>query len=113
MGATATAQGFTVSPVVIFAHAAHGDAGNISLAGAAGLKTAAVRQAAPAAVVKIAKGNGTVLIGGHFTPEVRRTLLLVQAEPENAGKNLKRLLGEAISDLCAKYGKPRPYRGEG
>lgn len=63
MGATATARkGFTVSPVVIFAHAAHGDAGNISLAGAAGLKTAAVRQAAPTAVVKIAKGNGTVLI---------------------------------------------------
>jgi hypothetical protein len=54
----------------------------------------------------------TVLIGGHFTREVRRTLLLVQAEPENAGKNLKQLLGEAINDLCAKYGKPQPYSGE-
>jgi hypothetical protein len=54
----------------------------------------------------------TVLIGGHFPPEVRRVLLLVQAEPENAGKNLKQLLGEAINDLCVKYGKPQPYSGE-
>jgi hypothetical protein len=54
----------------------------------------------------------TVLIGGHFSPEVRRTLLLVQAEPTNTGKNLKQLLGEAINDLCAKYGKPQPYGGE-
>jgi hypothetical protein len=53
-----------------------------------------------------------VLIGGHFSPEVRRTLLLVQAEPENTGKTLKHLLGEAINDLCAKYGKPQPYTGE-
>ena len=54
----------------------------------------------------------SVLIGGHFSPEVRRTLLLVQAERENAGKNLRQLLGEAINDLCVKYGKPQPY-GEG
>jgi hypothetical protein len=54
----------------------------------------------------------TVLIGGHFSPEVRRALLLVQAEPKNAGRNLKQLLGEAINDLCAKYGKPQPYNGE-
>jgi hypothetical protein len=54
----------------------------------------------------------TVLIGGHFSPEVRRTLLLVQAEPENAGKNLRQLLGEAINDLCVKYGKPQPYGEE-
>lgn len=53
----------------------------------------------------------TVLIGGHFDPVVRRTLLLVQAEPENADKNLQILLGEAINDLCAKYGKPQPYYG--
>jgi len=81
---------------------------------AAGLKAAAGHQPAPAAV-KTAKGKttaGTVLIGAHYLPEVRRTLLLVQAEPENAGKNLKRLLGEAINDLCAKYGKPQPYSGE-
>jgi hypothetical protein len=54
----------------------------------------------------------TVLIGGHYAPEVRRTLLLVQAEPQNSGRNLKQLLGEAINDLCAKYGKPQPYSGE-
>jgi hypothetical protein len=54
----------------------------------------------------------TVLIGAHYAPEVRRTLLLVQAEPENTGKTLKQLLGEAINDLCAKYGKPQPYSGE-
>lgn len=54
----------------------------------------------------------TVLIGGHFAPEVRRTLLLVQAERKNTGRNLKQLLGEAINDLCAKYGKPQPYSGE-
>lgn len=50
-----------------------------------------------------------VMIGGMFSPEVRRVLLLVQAEPENQGKNLKMLLGEAINDLCAKYNKPQPY----
>jgi hypothetical protein len=55
---------------------------------------------------------GTVMIGGHFKPEVRRALFLLQAEPENAGRNLKQLLGEAINDLCAKYGKPQPYSGE-
>ena len=56
--------------------------------------------------------SGTVLIGGHYAPEVRRSLMLVQAEPENTGKTLKQLLGEAINDLCAKYGKPQPYAGE-
>lgn len=53
-----------------------------------------------------------VMIGGMFPPEVRRVLLLVQAEPENQGKNLKMLLGEAINDLCAKYRKPQPYSSE-
>jgi len=54
----------------------------------------------------------TVLIGAHYRPEVRRVLFLVQAEPENEGKTLKQLLGEAINDLCAKYRKPQPYNGE-
>jgi hypothetical protein len=83
---------------------------------AAGLKAAAGRQtqaAAPALSSPAAKPRpATVLIGGHFAPEVRRTLLLVQAEPENMGKNLRQLLGEAINDLCVKYGKPQPYQGE-
>ena len=85
---------------------------------AAGLKAAAQNKS-PSSVRErssdTAQGKtkvGTVLIGGHFFPEVRRTLLLVQAEPENTGKTLKHLLGEAINDLCAKYGKPQPYTGE-
>ena len=84
---------------------------------AAGLEAAAGRGSAAAAPPANRQGKmtaqaATVLIGGHFAPEVRRTLLLVQAEPENSGKNLKQLLGEAINDLCAKYGKPQPYSGE-
>ena len=84
----------------------------------AGLRAAAGRRAVeetPAS--KGSKGSRppaaeTVLIGAHFNREVRRALLLVQAEPENAGKNLKQLLGEAINDLCSKYGKPQPWSGE-
>ena len=83
---------------------------------AAGLKAAAGKHTISSGVdaVHMTTGNKakTVLIGGHFAPEVRRTLLLVQAEPENSGKNLKQLLGEAINDICAKYGKPQPYGGE-
>jgi len=82
------------------------------LRAAAGHKSpiAAVPETPPRGPAKTAPT--TVLIGGHFSPEVRRTLLLVQAERENTGKNLKQLLGEAINDLCAKYGKPQPYSGE-
>ena len=82
---------------------------------AAGLKAAAGHQTQTATATAVKTGKtrpGTVLIGAHYLPEVRRALFLVQAEPENAGKNLKRLLGEAINDLCAKYGKPQPYGGE-
>lgn len=85
---------------------------------AAGLKAAAGHKmpseiSAVASSVGKSKGTpATVLIGGHFSPEVRRALLLVQADRENTGKNLKQLLGEAINDLCAKYGKPQPYSGE-
>jgi len=83
---------------------------------AAGLKAAAghsVQEMTPTATAAPRKPlPSTVLIGGHYTPEVRRALLLVQAEPKNTGKNLKQLLGEAINDLCVKYGKPQPYNGE-
>jgi hypothetical protein len=84
----------------------------------AGLRAAAGHQPqqapAPAApsTAKAKTPSATVLIGGHYSPEVRRALLLVQAEPKNTGRNLKQLLGEAINDLCAKYGKPQPYSGE-
>jgi hypothetical protein len=85
---------------------------------AAGLKAAAAVDHRATAALAAAGGGpartlpSTVLIGGHFPPEVRRVLMLVQAEPENEGKNLKQLLGEAINDLCAKYHKPQPYTGE-
>ena len=57
-------------------------------------------------------GARTVLIGAHYQSDVRRALLMVQAHPKNDGRNLKQLLGEAINDLCAKYGQPQPYSGE-
>jgi hypothetical protein len=89
---------------------------------AAGLKAAAVgaqsQSAAPAtpaqtkANISRADRSGTVLIGGHYPAAVRRALLLVQAQPQNEGRNMKQLLGEAINDLCAKYGIPEPYTGE-
>lgn len=80
----------------------------------AGLAAAAAGREAETPEVEASsksKSNGqkTVLIGAQFIPEVRRVLLLVQAEPENQGKTLKNLLGEAINDLCAKYRKPQPY----
>ena len=86
-----------------------------------GLKTLAQPEAAPAAPVAVSspaevapakkpEKQETVLIGGHFPPEVRRALLLVQANPKNEGKNVKDLLGEAINDLCGKYGVPEPAR---
>ena len=52
----------------------------------------------------------TVLIAAHYNREVRRTLKLIEAETD---KNLRELLGEAINDLCEKYGKPRPVPEEG
>lgn len=82
----------------------------------AGLAAAAAGRATPepTAVSEPIKADKPklVMIGGMFPPEVRRALLLIQAEPQNEGKNLKMLLGEAINDLCAKYNKPQPYTGE-
>lgn len=85
----------------------------------AGLKAAAGKRSAPEALeappagrTATGKGAATVLIGAHFVPEVRRALMLVQAQPENTGRNLKELLGEAINDLCAKYRQPQPYSDE-
>jgi hypothetical protein len=89
---------------------------------AAGLKAAAVgarTQPSAAVAPDLTKTSdprgdrsGTVLIGGHYPAAVRRALLLVQAQPENEGRNMKQLLGEAINDLCAKYGIPEPYAEE-
>ena len=51
----------------------------------------------------------TVLIGGQYPPQVRSALLLVQAQPQNVGRTLQDLLGEAINDVCAKYNVAQPY----
>ena len=82
------------------------------LRAAAGLQSQQATATAAPSATKAKTPPATVLIGGHYSPEVRRALLLVQAEPKNTGRNLKQLLGEAINDLCAKYGKPQPYSGE-
>ncbi len=79
---------------------------------AAGLSAAAGKGATAPQAAPANEKPKTVLVGAHYPAHVRRTLLLVQAEPENEGKNLRQLLGEAINDLCAKYGKPQPYTGE-
>jgi hypothetical protein len=85
----------------------------------AGLKRAAAVKPGPISAKtnamppkRLEPGARTVLIGAHYQSEVRRALLMVQAHPKNDGRNLKQLLGEAINDLCAKYGQPQPYNGE-
>lgn len=50
-----------------------------------------------------------VMIGGQFDSQVRRTLTLISLEPENEGRSLQDMLGEAINDFCVKYGHAAPY----
>lgn len=65
----------------------------------------------PAPLVTPQKSReGRVVISGYFPPEVRRAFLLLRAHPANTGKNIERLLGEAINDLCEKYQQVPPYR---
>jgi hypothetical protein len=59
-----------------------------------------------------ARFKGTIMIGGHFSPQVRSALLLVEAQPQNIGRTLNDLLGEAINALCAKYNVPPPYHSQ-
>lgn len=54
--------------------------------------------------------SSTVLIAAHYNREVRRVLKMIEAETD---KTLRELLGEAINDLCEKYGKPRPVAEDG
>jgi hypothetical protein len=54
----------------------------------------------------------TVLIGGQYPPQVRSALLLVQSQPQNVGRTLQDLLGEAINDVCAKYNVAQPYHSQ-
>ena len=64
----------------------------------------------PAAATEPAEGiprqpgrAGTVLIGGHFEPAVRKQLKGIAVEKETTVQNL---LAEALNDLFAKNGKP-------
>jgi hypothetical protein len=50
------------------------------------------------------KREGLQMIGSHFDPQVRRTIMMIQAE---TGKNLHAVLTEAFNDLFSKYGKPK------
>lgn len=81
----------------------------------AGLSLAAGKRVESDSVTPAAKTQpatpkpATVLIAAHFVPEVRRVLKLLEAD---TGRNLKQLLGEAINDLAAKYGKPEPFTNE-
>ena len=55
------------------------------------------------------QGTGGVMVGGIYAPIVRKTLKHIEADHS---KTLRQLLGEAINDLCAKYGQPQPFRDE-
>jgi hypothetical protein len=83
------------------------------LKAAAGKALANIEQPQERTTSERSNSGNTVLIGAHYDPQVRRALLLVQAQPGNERKTLKHLLGEAINDLCAKYHQPEPYSGEG
>lgn len=72
-------------------------------------KNAKPKVASDNAAAVIGKESSEVLIGAHYPLEVRCALLSVQAMPENARKNLKTILGEAINLVCARYGKPQPF----
>jgi L-lactate utilization protein LutC len=76
------------------------------------VKAAATSPSASARGVRAAAATTTgklVLIGGNFEPQVRAALRSVASHPANLSKTSKDLLGEAINDLCAKYGVPEPY----
>jgi hypothetical protein len=51
----------------------------------------------------------TILIGAHFSPEVRRAVKMLEA---HTGKKLKTLLGAMINDWCERYNVPQPYSEE-
>lgn len=77
-----------------------------SLNQAAGKPKPGMLETSPANERAAKNGGGTFLVGAHFDPSVRRVLKLIEAD---TGKRMKALLGEAINDLAAKYGKPEPY----
>jgi len=60
------------------------------------------KAASPAKATKIASRANTVLIGGHFPPEVKQQLRLIAAEE---GKTSQSLIAEALDLLFTKKGK--------
>jgi hypothetical protein len=56
-------------------------------------------ESAPPRLGRAGKSNVT----GYFPPPVKKQLRLLSAEHD---KTIQRLLGEALNDLFAKYGKP-------
>lgn len=77
------------------------------------LASAAGKPQAEAPAARATKSSdrkpGSVLIAAHYDREVRRVLKLIEADTD---RNLRQLLGEAINDLAAKYGKPQPFHEE-
>ena len=76
-----------------------------------GAERSAVLAAARGPVAVSKKESPTTrIIQAHYPIEVYDALHQVQGKTR---RNLKQVLGEAINDLCAKYGVPEPYTEEG
>jgi len=76
---------------------------------AARLSVAAGKKPAPPTATVKKEAPETVLVGAHFSPEVRRSLIIVRGK---TGLTMRQVIGEAINDLCSKYGVAEPYDGE-
>jgi hypothetical protein len=63
----------------------------------------------PAAAPAVDKPTTTRMVSANFHPRVVRSLRQLRLVPENDGKTMKDLLGEAINDLCVKYKLAQPY----
>lgn len=48
----------------------------------------------------------TVIISGHFSPEVRRMLKTLKYKQD---RQLKEIMGEAFNDIAVKYGEKPPF----
>ena len=75
---------------------------------AARLNVAAGKKPALKAAAK-KEGPERVLVGAHFSPEVRQSLVIVRGK---TGLSMRQVIGEAFNDLCSKYGVAEPYDGE-
>ena len=75
-----------------------------ALSSAAGKKAAA--KPGPVVVGK-KEPPTTKLLQAHYPLEIHDALTHVRMKTR---RNTRQILGEAINDLCAKYGVPEPYR---